>query len=290
MQLKNIDRLLLFREAPDGHVLTLDELRGQYTIDPDGTNFYYGINQQNANDSAGTSSALNPTHRAFLNSFLASLTASADDEKTLVLGLEPPNQDKPYAFVASNLDLVERLAGDLSNFQEQARNQGKRLNISVRYASEMNDGGQTQGHDPAAYRSTFVQVRQIFSKAAPSILFAFSPALRADLPEELIGQYWPGDAYVDVVGGTWYIGSSAQSPASLANMRAYFLHRVVAGKAFAIDELGGCNAAGAGNDVMLQQMLHDIEALQLQAVTFRYVTIFLQGKWGSDATLAFLKG
>jgi hypothetical protein len=36
-------------------------------------------------------------------------------------------------------------------------------------------------------------------------------------------------------------------------------------------------------------MLHEIEALQLQNISFKYVTLFLASKWGADATLAFLE-
>lgn len=294
MQIKNIDRLLIFREDSAGKELTLEQLQTEYGMDPAGTNFYYGINQKNVDDADGLPSALNGDHRAFFNSFLDSLIAGQDDEKMIMLGVEPPgdedpNASTPYRFVANHIDLVERLANDLAQYQHKALSAGKRLNIVVRYASEMNDGSQNQGHDPAAYKSTFIQVRKALSTSAPKVLLAFSPALRADLPEELIGQYWPGDEYVDVISGTWYIGSPSQRVASEANMRAYFLHRAAAGKPFGIDELGGCNASGAGNDATLQVMLHDIAALQMQNVAFKYVTIFLQSKWGKDATLAFLR-
>lgn len=289
MNIDNIDRLLIFREDSAGHVLGLDELQQKYGIDPGGTNFYYGINQANVDDSEGTTSALNPTHRAFMDGLLAALRKSPDDEKMLMLGVEPPDVSFPYGFVASHIDLVERLADDLNGYQLQALESGKRLNIVVRYASEMNDGGQSQGHDPTGYKSTFVQVRHAFAQRAPKVLLAFSPALRADLPEELIAQYWPGDDYVDIISGTWYIGSPSQSEASESNMRSYFLHRVGAGKGFGLDEVGGCNAAGAGNDAVLQQMLHFIEGLQMQNVSFKYATLFLASKWGTDATLGFLR-
>ena len=294
MQIKNIHRLLLFREDPGQKPLTLEQLQARYGIDPAGTNFYYGINEANVADSDGLPSALGADHRAFLNSFLSSLKASPDDEKMLMLGVEPPddasNKNKPYAFVAAHIDLVERLANDLAQYQQQALAAGKRMNIVVRYASEMNDGSQSQGHDPVGYKSTFVQVRHAFTTKAPKILLAFSPALRADLPEELIAQYWPGDDYVDVISGTWYVGNNAQQAGSEANMRAYFRHRLDKGKAFGLDEVGGCTVeAGGGNDTMLQEMLHYIESLQMQKISFRYATLFLACKWGIDATLAFLR-
>lgn len=289
MQSANVDRLLIFREDPNGHQLGLSELQERYGIDPAGTNFYYGINQANVDDSEGSASALNATHRAFMDSLLAALRKSADDEKMLMLGVEPLSPNAPYAFVAAHMDLIERLASDLNGYQQQALDFGKRLNIVVRYASEMNDGQQLQGSDPPGYRSTFVQVRNAFAQRAPKVLLAFSPALRADLPEALIAQYWPGDDYVDVISGTWYVRSPAQTIASEANMRAYFLHRIGAGKGFALDEVGGCNTAGADNDAVLQQMLHYIAGLQMQNISLKYATLFLAKEWGTDATLSFLQ-
>jgi len=290
MQIKNIDRLLLFREDAAGHVATLEELQAKYGIDPDGTNFYFGINAINVDNFTARGTALDPTDQAFFDSLLTSLQESPDDEKTLMLGLEPPDDiPDPYAYVNAHMDLVAQLAADLAAVQARASAAGKRLNIAVRYASEMNDTHQSQGGNPEAFKSTFAQVRHAFAEAAPSVLLSFSPALRADLAEALITPYWPGDEFVDVIGGTWYIGAPSQQTASLANMRAYFIHRLGTGKSFAISELGGCNAAGAGNDAVLQDMFHQLEALQLQNVSFKYVTVFLASKWGSDATLSFLQ-
>jgi hypothetical protein len=290
MRIKNINRVLLFREDKAGHVATLEELQAKYGIDPDGTNFYYGINKINVDNFAARGTALNPTHEAFYDALLASLQDSPDDEKTLMLGVEPPDDiPQPYAYVNAHMDLVAQLAADLADVQARAGAEGKRLNIVVRYASEMNDTHQSQGGNPSAFKSTFAQVRHAFAEGAPSVLLSFSPALRADLAEALITQYWPGDEFVDVIGGTWYIGAPGQRAASIANMRAYFIHRLGTGKSFALSEMGGCNAAGKGNDVVLQDMFHQLEALQLQNVSFKYVTVFLAAKWGKDATLKFLR-
>jgi hypothetical protein len=291
MQIKNINRLLLFFEDKAGHTDTLEQLQTKYGVDPDGTNFYYGINAVNVDNFAARGTALNPTHEAFYNTLLTSLQESPDDEKTLMLGVEPPSDGtpQPYAYVTAHMDLVAQLAADLAKVQARAGAMGKRLNIVVRYASEMNDTHQSQGGNPSAFKSTYVPVRHAFANAAPSILFSFSPALRADLAEALIAQYWPGDEVVDVIGGTWYIGAPGQRAASIANMRAYFIHRLGTGKSFALSEMGGCNAAGAGNDPVLEDMFHQLEALQLQNVSFKYVTVFLASKWGTDATLRFLR-
>ena len=296
MKLRNVDRVLVFRKDLKGRVLSLEELQAQYHIEPDGTNFYYGINQANVDSFAQSkkTTALNPTHQAFLAALQRSLAASSDDEKTLMLGLEPLEKPDPYGFANAHMDLVQQLAIDLDAAQAQAKTGGKRLNISLRYASEMNTDP-TYGHKPAQFKTTFIQIRHVFAEHAPGVLFSFSPGLRSDLPEALISQYWPGDQYVDIIGGTWYIGAPAQRGPSTANMKAYFLHRVGTGKAFALSEVGGCNTVGGknpnnkDNDAVLQEMLHELESLQLQNVSFKYITIFLESKWGDDATLAFLE-
>lgn len=126
-------------------------------------------------------------------------------------------------------------------------------------------------------------------RSVDSILFSFSPAIRADLAEEAIGAFWPGDEFVDVIGGTWYVGGPAQRATSFANMRAYVLHRVGAAKPFAFSEVGGHGPNNVGNDAMLQDMLHEIESMQLHGVSFQYATLFLESVWGVDATLAFMR-
>jgi hypothetical protein len=279
----------MFRTEPSGRELTLEELGTKYGLTPDGTNFYYGINQVNVDAFASTDSttALTEQHRAFFDGVLKSLGAGTADETTVVLGVEPPSDRRnpyQYDFVIAHLDLVRQLASDLDDLQQQARDLGKRLNIAIRYASEMND----KRSDPVKYKSTFIQVRAAFQESAPTVLFSFSPALRADLPESQITEYWPGSQYVDLIGGTWYIHGEEQRSPSLANMRAYFLHRVAANKPFGLSEIGGGNATYQQNDDTLAFMFHELESLQLQDVSFKYVTVFLASHWGTDTTLQFL--
>lgn len=118
--------------------------------------------------------------------------------------------------------------------------------------------------------------------------FSFSPALRVGLPEADIEQYWPGDNYVDVIGGTWYIGGAEQRAGSLQNMQRYFIHRKDAGRPLALSEVGGCNAGHTGNDAVLEDMITQLRALEVEGISFDYATMFLQSKWATDATLAFL--
>lgn len=289
MRLRNIDRLLLFRTEHD-RVLTLEQLQEKYGLPPDGTNFYYGINQINVDAFArgGSASALTAAHRAFFAAVLQSLVTGAGDEKTVVLGVEPPSDAKTpyqYDFVTAHLDLVRRLAADLAEIQAQALAGGKRLDIVVRYASEMND----KHSDPVKFKASHIAVHTAFQELAPAVPFAFSPALRADLAEPAIADYWPGSQYVDLIGGTWYIRGAEQRARSTANMRAYFVRRVAAGKPFALSEMGGGDAQCRHNDDMLRAMLHELEALQLQNVSFEYVSLFLASRWGTDATLGFLE-
>ncbi|MGB8266196.1 MAG: hypothetical protein WCE44_07750 [Candidatus Velthaea sp.] len=289
MNIRNIDRILLFCEDGAGRVLTLEELRTKYGLEPDGTNFYYGLNSANLATYTQTGKAFNASHRAFFDALIASTKASASDGKTLVLGLEPLEAPSPYAFIESHLNLVRQLATDLAGAQNTVRESGKRLTVAIRFGSEMNDRAQVQGGNPTGFRSAFAAVRQVFAEVAPSILFSFSPGIRADLPEADIGAYWPGDALVDIIGGTWYVGAPAQRAASFANLRAYLLHRTGAGKPFAFSEVGGHGPDDAGNDAVLEDMLHELESMQIQNVSFKYATLFLQGVWGTDATLAFLR-
>jgi hypothetical protein len=83
----------------------------------------------------------------------------------------------------------------------------------------------------------------------------------------------------------------------MANVREYFLQPFAPDIPFAVDEFGGAEGYGSGepgsvyenNDAMLESMLHELEALQLSNVSFKYGTIFLDDrKYGVDATLRFL--
>jgi beta-mannanase len=214
---------------------------------------------------------------------------------TYLFVLSPTEPNRTYDFVAANMDVICRLAVELNGFQAAARAAGKRLNVIVRYASEMNDAGEHgyKGH-PDAFVASFVAVRRAFAEHAPRVLFSFSPALRADLRIREIAEYWPGDEYVDIVGATWYVHGEKQRVAGMQHVRDYFLTSLARGKPFAVDEFGGALGESdegiyRNNDVMLEAMLHELEALALQNVTFTYGTIFLDdGKYGVDATLRFL--
>jgi hypothetical protein len=288
MTLSNIAQVLLYGTNSSGDPLTLEQLTDKYGFEPDGTNYYYGFTAQNVSTLKSTGRALNTKHQQVLDGLLTSVKASKKSEKTLNLGLEPTQDSDPYRFVASNIHLARQLAIELKILRDEAESAGKCLHIVVRYGSEMNDLSQAQGKNAQGYRSTFPLVREAFRQIDPGILFSFSPAIRADLPESAIAQYWPGDEYVDIVGGTWYINGVDERNASMSNLRAYVLHRTGFGRPFALSEVGGCAEVRVKNDAMLEQMLDEMNSLGAQGVAFKYATIFLSSFWGSDAQLAFL--
>jgi hypothetical protein len=294
---KNVTQVLAFRKTGTGRVLRPSELLTEYGKPFAGTNFYYGINPTNKAtfEDSGNTDALNSTHKAFFDDVLEELTDGVGDEMTVVLGLEPPQLDAPYLFVDANLGLVTRLAEQLDEYQQRAADTSNRLRIVIRYASEMNDAQLSSAParnkyagDPKSYKRSFRIVRDIFEHKAPRIEFSFSPAIRRDLNEAGLSQYWPGDDVVDVIGGTWYVGRDADFKGATVFFKAYVLHREMKGKPFGIDEIGGCDADGTNNDGFLQRMFDEIADLQDEVGQFSYATIFLEKKWGADATLTWL--
>ncbi len=300
----NIDRILCFATRPADRaagVATLREVEERYRFAAAGANFYYGINPENRARFNATGRALaRESHRSFFGDILGSLgspgAGDAPQERTVVLGLEPPQSADPYGFVAANMRLCAALADELRALQEEARSRGGRLRIVIRYASEMNDDGRDgrgrrrnrYAGAPARYRESFRAVRELFRGRAPGVAFAFSPAIRHDLGQGGLPAYWPGDRYVDVISCTWYVGSGAQYRRATAGLRSYLLRRVGKGKPFAIDEMGGCAGRGRDNDPTLRRMMGELAGLAGEGVTFTHVTLFLKGKWGADATLSWL--
>jgi hypothetical protein len=298
----NVKRVLCFRKAGvDGRVLTVGELEQEFNRQFEGVNFYYGINEQNlaTYTASPERNPLNATHQAFFQAVLDGLEQGAPASTTVVLGVEPPQITNPYGFVANAMPLVESLASALDQLQQKASATGKQLDIVLRYASEMNDRAAVNKYagDSLAYRESFRAVRTVFANVAPRVLFAFSPAIRADLAEPTITDYWPGDEFVDVISCTWYIGSKSDYNKCTVFMKAYFLHRLGSGKLLGVDEIGGCRTVkippdpeehGVDNDGFLRNMFAELKSLASDQVQFEYATVFLEGKWGEDATLSWL--
>jgi hypothetical protein len=291
-----VKEVLCFAKTDTGAVVLPRELSQYYpasTYRFDGANFYYGINPINANHFAATGTALQGWHHAFYEGVMGELD---DRESTrVVLGLEPPSKGvaDPYAYVTANLGLVEKLATELEVYQARASEQGKTLDITVRFASEMNvlTSENAYAGFPARYRASFRTIREIFRDKAPRILFCFSPAIRSDLKLTGLSSYWPGDDVVDLIACTWYIGRQSDYATAVTRFRTYCRHRVVKGLPFAIDELGGCETVGGSGtmgDSFLLRMRDVILGLGAEGIDFQYVTLFLESKWGESPTLSWV--
>ena len=293
MKLPNVEHLLAFRKK-GGEILSPALIKQKYKFEPDGTNQYYAIDHTNALGLQQAGSALNLTQRAPFDDLLSALIDGGASEKTIVLGLEPDvvvkNKKKDYLYdtVAGHTQLLEKLADEIAEIQGEATDAGKKLNVVMRYASEMNDTKLNHAAMVGGYKSTFAHVRAIFKQRAPNAQFSFSPALRADLTVPPILDFWPGNDLVDIVAGSWYIGAETQRADSIQHMKTYFIDRKAAGKPFGLSEIGGCNASNKGNDAVLKTMFAELAGMEHQGGTFRYVTIFLEDKWGADATLSFV--
>jgi hypothetical protein len=283
---------MAYREANE-HVLTVAELSRSYPIRPVGTLTYYGVVEENVRYFERTGRALQPKHRSVIDDLLAALYTGYADELTFQLVLEPTQNPQGYDFALRHLDLIRRLAAELSEYPREAAALGKHLELIVRFGSEMNDIGGTAGTtDVAAFIDAFRGVRKIFSDLEPGALFPFSPALRADLEVGEIEAYWPGDEFVDLVGATWYVHGEAQQDPGLAHMSEYFRRFIHKGKDFSLDEFGGAEGEGQkyyDNDRMLSVMLRQVDMLVQRGVEFKFGTIFLdEEKYGVDATLEFI--
>lgn len=298
---ENVSKALYFRNDASGRTWSQSAFVDRYGFEPDGVNGYYGVNNAAVAHWQMKGEALRSHHRVVLDDLLAALLASRRPEKTLNLGLWPFQPPEPYGFVENHLSLIETLAVELAAYQQRARDKGKKLDVVVRYASEMSDPakpGQPWGRgklpDPEqaeAYRETFALVRRRFHANAPEVRFAFSPAIRADIRDaryDLIADYWPGDDLVDVVSCTWYVGREGDFPGAVSTLQRYIAQWKDRGKAFGIDEIGGINE-DAGNDAMLQRMFGVLAGLRTEGVRFDYVTLFLASKWRTDAQLKFLR-
>jgi hypothetical protein len=291
MPAKNVDRLLCFYEDDRGRQRTLRELNESFPWRPAGTNTYYWITAENAR-LLSESTALPPQDKEFWDGVITDLGQVSQDPVTVILGLEPHDRAEggtAYRFVRDHLSLLSQLAVDLRGYQDQATALGRTLDIVVRYASEMNDpSNKTYGNDPDGYLATFPLVRDLFRTNAPAIRFAFSPAIRGDLRHlNNVHSYWPGDANVDIIGGTWYLGEPNQKSDGIGFLENYVSAFVPKGLPYGLDEMGATAAGGSTRD-KLQEMFGVIADLSGQGVHFTYATVFMQGRFLTSEPLDFL--
>jgi hypothetical protein len=315
MAIPGVEKLLYFKQGPNG-VMTPAEFESDplYGFEPDGVNFYYGIDDFNVAALQQTGNALNFDQAAFFQNMQQFALGSAAPEKLVVLGLEPPHlvnfQGKPesgagdpFGFLLNHLDLVTKLADELNAVQQSVRsdsNGAKQLGIVVRYASEMNDRPHSEsptsqncwGHQPAAFKQSFQTVRNIFSAHAPGLLFTFSPAIRADLDPAVnphdaalfeLSNYWPGDNLVNSVSCTWYVDGENTLDAAFNYFKSYFLQFQPRGKPLGVDEIGG--VSNGSNQAVLTAMIAKLGELAPHYMHFNYLTFFLSGQYGIDANL-----
>lgn len=301
LSLRRLPRLQYFARDSRGRTLTFSEVTRQYGIPFRGVNAYFGVNREAGRRLESTGAALSAVHRAVLDDALRRLLSGEEGEVGINLGLWPFEREDPYGAVRAHAAVITALARELHAYQERARGREKRLEITVRYASEMNDAakpGQPWGRnkpvDPEqqeAFRATFREVRTLFREAAPAVRFAFSPALRSDntgARYAMIADYWPGDDVVDVVSATWYVGRREHFAPAAELLRTYFTERKEKGRPFGLDEMGGIEG-DHGNDAMVERMLSTLLDLEPEGITLDYLSLFLAGKWAADARLDFLK-
>jgi hypothetical protein len=314
MELRDAVKNLLYFAKDGNDVLPPAKVLEKYEIEPAGVNFYYGLNADALAQMQANGTALRENHLAFFKMLRESLLLIEMERKVeserktflLNLGLWPFEPGMPYQFVEEHPELVVKVAEDLQAQRMLfAAETNKQLDIVVRYASEMNDPmkpGQPWGRpfgfwDPAharPFRDTFQNVRRIFRKVAPEVRFAFSPAIRSDITGDrydLISDFWPGDEGVDLISCTWYAGQAAHVTGAAAALERYFKEMQRYGRPFALDEMGGIDGM-TGNDAVLEQMFKALVQIGERipaAASLEYATMFLHGKWGTDATLKFLR-
>jgi len=285
----NIKNIICFAKSSD-HALNLSELKTRYEFEPDGTNQYFGINETNADFFNYSKKALSGDKRRFLDTFLKFLYASDSTQKYLILGMEPTGE-RAYDFVKKNLAMVEQLAKDLNEYQQKAIANNKKLEIVIRYASEMNDANPSNiyARNPKAYIESLIEIRNLFRQNASLVQFSFSPAIRADLrPEKRltiprIEAYWPGKEHIDVIGGTWYIGNSQDADDSNVFYQNYVNWGKQWGRPFGIDELGGRDVMDGNLPDSGDRLLDMLQHIEQMGLDYEYVTLFMESKWGNVA-------
>lgn len=297
MKPENVKALTQF-DILDGQFQSLQDFEHLYQFEADGILFYRDVSKKTVAEQTG----LNATHRGYLDGLLSYLQTSERKTKYVVVGLQPTEPTVlPFAFLDSNLAFLELLAADLAEYEVLAEEAGGKLEIVIRFASEMNDPGNTKygpkrygpgdvgwATQQAAYRESFAKARKAFREVAPNIRFSFSPALRADLEDKFsrVPDYWPGNKHADILGGTWYVGSQGQFAKSRKMLRRYLKEFDEETLPHGIDEMGGVDGT-IHNDAILKQMFEELE--NQAPLRFEYVSLFLEQKWGNDVTLKFLR-
>lgn len=322
MRLANVHRILYMLSTMDAegnpHTVPMEEFSHEYpTVTPSGLNLYIGIDNATVAAWKGSGTALESDTKQALDSVLAYL--GPDRTELMVdVSLEPVEQSNPYGVVNDNLDMLIGLANQLASYQSQAIGKGGSLKVVVRYASEMNDPSTPkqpygrpvdargnslpwQAH-AATFKDSFARVSSAMRGANSQLDFTFSPALRSDVvgPDfDMIAQYQPDLSDLQRISCTWYVGQVANMEPAISVLRQYFAQYSGKNLPFGIDEMGGDNertvevdgqplTLDGNNDAMLELMLTALEDSSRLGISFDSVTLFLDDKWRTDTSLAFL--
>ena len=292
MKPQNIRQIGIFQQSDTGAMSALDQVFGGIGRC---TNIYVSMDHDRL-AMVDNGSAFSDNANAFLTSVIASMQTLGATSYYLNVGLEP-KAGYSFAESADGKKIAEQLARDIAELQDRARANGAQLDVTVRYASEMNLKPYPSGDKPhEEYSRTYRLVYGWMKSINPTIKMAYSPAINFEVDDTKLSVYFPGADVVDVISCTWYTnGANPRSSLheSMVRVAKYFLHRTGAHKPFGIDEIGGWDPANNSNDTYLATMFAALRHLSGR-VSFEYVSVFLQNgpgerKWNQNPTLAFLR-
>ncbi len=144
--------------------------------------------------------------------------------------------------------------------------------IFVRYAFEMNGNWFSWGDDPESFIKIWRHTVNTFRESgATNVKWIFSPCYRPH-PEK-VGNFYPGDSYVDVVGADIYDWRD-YSPKYAVNPINYYLRQAAPDKPLIIGELG---AGEADRDEWLSEVI--TKSLKQGASGLNYFQYDKEKKW-----------
>lgn len=313
MHYRNIKSVLLFQEVND-HQYTIDDFSDppngeQAYFRPSGTNLYVEIGAMLDRISL-QKPALTPQHIAVIRDVQDNV-----QNGIVSLSFEPSTGATPddcHALVINNPEGIRQFFSELANLFAL----GNGVRIYVRYAGEFNsfgDANDIYAGSPEGYHKAIqiVNVARniVLAETGKKIDLTFCPTINPacgnfDGPGNLlkcIHPYWPdnGRDIFDAYTCTWYCRPQPElnDPEQVLDL-VFERFRVYAermGLPLGFDEIGGSMITEANrlsgskvrNDEMLEKMLNRLGEL---GGTIEFATIFLQEKWGADATLDFMVG
>ncbi|HEY0074333.1 MAG TPA: hypothetical protein VGB77_09545 [Abditibacteriaceae bacterium] len=243
-----------------------------YGFAPSGVNTYFGFSA-NAIQNWKSAQASDPqapilgspgnhfTHSAQIDRVLDALNQpNGPSVMRVIFALQPEEISDPFGFM-HRLESTEALTQMAKELEAKAKKAapGKRLDIVIRFASEMNTpenkkwGYSNPAATPKEFIRAFKEVRRVFRDVAPIFQMSFSPAVRSDLTFNAttrnskavpgIKDYYPGIANIDFLSGSWYAGSLNNVNGAFSVLEEYFSNYKGLLKThsfkYALDEWGG---------------------------------------------------